>query len=69
MKTNKHKVKIRFLRGGTVDIIDTINPVLKRAKFHYLTVYVETNAISTKSLYILNKLIQLKSLIIKSDKN
>ena len=70
MTTNNYKVKVQFLRGSTTeDITDTINPVLKRAGFRYLTLHLGTNAVSMASRYIFNKLTQLKSFIMGSDKN
>ena len=68
--TNKRKVKMRFLRGGTVeDTTDNIKSILKRGPDFIISHVGTNNAVSMTSRDILNKLMQLKPFIMKSNKN
>ena len=61
LKTDKHNVKVRFFRGGTIeDMEDNIKPVLKREP-DYIILHVGTNnATNSTARDILDKLLQLK---------
>ena len=61
LKTDKHNVKVRFFRGGTIeDMEDNIKPILKREP-DYIILHVGTNnATNLTARYILDKLLQLK---------
>ena len=68
--TNKRKVKMRFLRGGTVeDTTDNIKSILKRGPDFIISHVGTNNAVSMISRDILSKLIQLKPFITESSKN
>ena len=60
-KTDKHNVKAKFFRGGTIeDMEDNIKPVLKREP-DYIILHVGTNnATNSTARDILDKLLQLK---------
>ena len=64
LKTDKHNVKVRFFRGGTIeDMDDNIKPILKREQ-DYVILHVGTNnATNLTTRDILDKLLQLKSKI------
>ena len=70
LKTDKHNVKVRFFRGGTIeDMEDNIKPVLKREP-DYIILHVGTNnATNSTARDILDKLLQLKSKIINARKS
>ena len=70
LKTDKHNVKVRFFRGGTIeDMEDNIKPVLKREP-DYIILHVGTNnATNSTTRDILDKLLQLKSKIINARKS
>ena len=61
LKTDKHNVKVRFFRGGTIeDMEDNIKPILKREP-DYIILHVGTNnATNSTARDILDKLLQLK---------
>ena len=61
LKTDKHNVKVRFFRGGTIeDMEDNIKPILKREP-DYIILHVGTNnATNLTARDILDKLLQLK---------
>ena len=61
LKTDKHNVKVRFFRGGTIeDMEDNIKPILKREP-DYIILHVGTNnAANLTARDILDKLLQLK---------
>ena len=70
LKTDKHNVKVRFFRGGTIeDMEDNIKAVLKREP-DYIILHVGTNnATNSTARDILDKLLQLKSKIINARKS
>ena len=70
LKTDKHNVKVRFFRGGTIeDMEDNIKPILKREP-DYIILHVETNnATNLTTRDILDKLLQLKSKILNPSKS
>ena len=65
----KHQVKVRCCRGATVeDMFDYVKPILKR-KPDYVVLHVGTNnAKDMTSRNILDKLLQLKTTVLDSDK-
>ena len=66
----KHQVKGRCCRGATVeDMFDYVKPILKR-KPDYVVLHVGTNNAKDITLWnILDKLLQLKTAALDSDKN
>ena len=70
LKTDKHSVKVRFFRGGTIeDMEDNIKPILKREP-DYIILHVGTNnATNSTARDILDKLLQLKSKILNARKS
>ena len=69
LKTDKHNVKAKFFRGGTIeDMEDNIKPILKREP-DYIILHVRTNnATNSTAGDILDKLLQLKSKILNARK-
>ena len=61
LKTDKHNLKVRFFRCGTIeDMEDNIKPILKREP-DYIILHVGTNnATNLTARDILDKLLQLK---------
>ena len=70
LKTDKHNVKVRSFRGGTIeDMEDNIKPILKREP-NYIILHLGTNnATNSTARDILDKLLQLKSKILKARKS
>ena len=70
LSNKKHQVKVRCCRGTTVeDMFDYVKPILKR-KPDYVVLHVGTNnAKDMTSRNILDKLLQLKTAVLDSDKN
>ena len=70
LKTDKHNVKVKFFRGGTIeDMEDNIKPILKREP-DYIILHVGTNnATNSTARDILDKLLQLKSKILNARKS
>ena len=70
LKTDKHDVKVRFFRGGTIeDMEDIIKPILKREPDNVI-LHVGTNiAINLTAHDILEKLLRLKSTILDARKS
>ena len=66
----KHQVKVRCCRGATVeDMFDYVKPILKR-KPDYVVLHVGTNNAKDITLWnILDKILQLKTAALDSDKN
>ena len=60
LKTDKHNVKVRFYRGGTIeDMEDNIKPILKKEP-DYIILHVGTNnATNFTARDILDKLLRL----------
>ena len=70
LSNKKYQVKVRCCRGATVeDISDYLKPILKR-KPDYVVLHVGTiNAKNMTSRNILDKLLQLKTVVLDSDEN
>ena len=70
LSNKKYQVKVRCCRGATVeDISDYLKPILKR-KPDYVVLHVGTiNAKNMGSRNILDKLLQLKTVVLDSDEN
>ena len=70
LSNKKHQVIVRCSRGATVeDIFDYVKPILKR-KPDYVVLHVGTNnAKDMTSKNMLDKLLQLKTAVLDSDKN
>ena len=70
LSNKKHQVKGRYCRGAKVeDMFDYVKPILKQ-KHDYVVLDVGTNnAKDRTSRKILDKLLQLKTAILDSDKN
>ena len=66
----KHQIKVRCCRGATVeDMFDYVKPILKR-KPDYVVLHVGTNNAKDITLWnILDKILQLKTAALDSDKN
>ena len=69
LSNKKHQVKVRCCRGATVeDMFDYVKPILKR-KPDYVVLHVGTNnAKDMTSRNIIDKLLQLKTTVLDSDK-
>ena len=69
LSNKKHQVKVRCCRGATVeDMFDYVKPILKR-KADYVISHVGTNnAKGMTSRNVLDKLLQLKTTVLNSDK-
>ena len=70
LRTDKHNVKLRFLRGGNIeDMEDNVKPILKREP-DCLILHVGTNnATNFTARDILGKLLQSKSKILNDHKS
>ena len=70
LKTDKHNVKVRFLRGGNIeDMEDNVKPILKREP-DCLILHVGTNNATNFTVRdILGKLLQSKSKILNDHKS
>ena len=70
LSNKKHQVKVRCCRGVTIeDMFDYVKPTLKR-KPDYVVLHVGTNnAKDITSRNILDKLLQLKTAVLDSDRN
>ena len=70
LSNKKHQVKVSCCRGATVeDMFDYVKPILKR-KPDYVVLHVGSNdAKDMTSRNILDKLLQLKTVVLDSDKN
>ena len=70
LKTNKHNVKVRSFRGGTIeDMDDNIKPKLKREQDYVIRHVGTNNATNLTTRDILDKLLQLKSKILNACKS
>ena len=65
LKTDKHNVKVRFFRSGTIEEMeDNIKPILKREP-DYIILHVGTNNATNLTVRdILDKHLRLKSTIL-----
>ena len=65
LKTDKHNVKVRFFRSGTIEEMeDDIKPILRREP-DYIILHVGTNNATNLTVRdILDKLLRLKSTIL-----
>ena len=61
LKTDKHNVKVRFFRGGTIEEMDNMKPILKREPDYIILQIGTNNATNLTACDILEKLLQLKS--------
>ena len=70
LSNKKHQVKVKCCRGATIeDMFDYVKPILKR-KPDYVVLHVGTNnAKDMTSKNMLDKLLQLKTAVLDSDKN
>ena len=70
LSNKKHQVKVSCCRGATVeDMFDYVKPILIR-KPDYVVLHVGSNdAKDMTSRNILDKLLQLKTVVLDSDKN
>ena len=70
LKTDKHNVKVRFFKGGTIeDMEDNIKPLLKREPDYIILRVGINNATNLTTLDILDKLLQLKSKVLGARKS
>ena len=70
LKTDKHNVKVRFLRGGTIEEIeDNIKPILKREPDYIILHAGTNNATNLTARDILDKLLRIKSTILDARKS